>query len=530
MSLANISLTDYDNVVAVTQMAINQTMGEYLMAHPTKVALYGKDDGHGDVILLPDSTGADCFFTGTLAPEQDANRAWINIVELYTDKGNQTIRYNVTFKYSEFKAPKWQLDIKQDGPWVVRFTVKLALQDVAKGALPDDVKKQLLKVDENMFAIQQLYMDLNTTGLESYEGIDIPAFVKGVLESLLKQYLKQQQKESKPLFGVAVKFKHANVAPPTLTPTDVNFCVTPYRDAAGKNTNPNLDTLNYLVMTNHNPPPAYPPASFPFNWVDDPKTHGAMAIKRQPFVDFLVPQLNPILITLCQDVHCEVHPDWTDQVIKLIPSTRNNEFNRISGAPADMIAFYSYNSQDSDSKSATYPASWTLEVSGTYSMQCNVFLTGDKVRIAGYITASADNYSSTNNRGTDVKMPKTTFQWFVELQLYMDAANNGQLDLKVGAQDFNSKPTVENDPDLSGWERFLNTLAGSMKIYVNNLGDMRVQVQEHVMSNVVPALKGVLTQANHFILPGAKTFAFKNPTFSKSLDLASDITYLNPNA
>lgn len=550
MSLANISLKDYDNVVAVTQVAINQTMGEYLMAHPTNIALYGKEDDDGNVTLVPDAKDATYSFTGTLAPEK-VNGVWLNLVQLHTDKGNQTVQYNVTFKNGEFTVLATNKAYKQNSntPWVIGFFVKLAMQDVAKSDLPDDLKRKLQNVDENMFSIQQLYMDLNTAALASSESIKMPSVTKSAMADMVKGYLIQQQTQNKPLFGVTVKFKDKTVPPPTLTPTYVNFCVTPYHDADGKTTNPNLDTLNYLVMTNHNQPPnAYPPDSFPFNWVDDVNTHGALAIKGKAAADFIVQQLNPILKGLCPVVYCKADktkPSPNDLVIKLNPGV-DHVFNRAFDLSTGKIASYSYQSP-SGSDYYSDAGVWGYsndEVSADYGMSCDIFIIKDKMRIAGSITSSARVISSITMSGDrdprlpppndtryNIKdeMPNTTYKWFVELQLYMDAASNGQLDFKVIAQDFNSQPTVENK-DESWWDNSYARFGFSLKTYTTNLGDLRGQVKGHIMGNVLSDLKGVLTRSQHFIFPGAKTFTYKNPTFSDSLDIASNITYLNPNA
>lgn len=552
MHLANISLKDYDNVVAVTQVAINQTLGEYLMGHHPNVALYGRYDDEGNTVLLPDSAGATIIFTGTLAPERDASGAWINIVTLYTDDGNQTVQYSLTFRNGEFKSPIFNLKQKSGVPWVINFNVTLAMQEVAKSELPDELKKKLQNVNEDMFSIQQLYMDLNTAALDSFSGIKVPDAMEGAVKHMLQQYLIRQQKDNKPLFGVAVKFKDKTVQPPTLTPTYVNFCVTPYRDADGKRTNPNLDTLNYLVMTDHNPAPPNLPQSFPFNWVDDVNTHGAMAVRGKSLIDLLVGQLNPILKGLCPVVYCKAdktQPPPNDLVIKLNPAGDdvNRVFNRAFDPSTGKIASYSYQSPDGDDSDSDAGLGWYsfLQVSAKYKMSCDIFLIHDKVRIAGSITSSASVFSSTTmtrpsdpgemprNNDTSIavedKMPNTTYKWWVDLQLYMDAASNGQLDLKVTAQDFDSPPAVEHE-DPSEWQKLYGQFGFAMKYYTTNLGDLRGQVRGQVLGSVANTLKGVLTQAHHFIFPGAKTFTYKNPAFTNSLDIASDITYLNPNA
>ena len=535
MSLEKIKLTDYDNVVAVTQVAINQTMGEYLAAHPTDVALYGKEDGDtGNVILVPDAKDADYIFTGKLAPEK-VGGTWINIVQLYTDKGNQTVQYNATFKSGEFKVVATNRVYKQDSntPWVFEFFVKLAMQEVAKSDLPDEIKRKLINVDENMFSIQQLYLDLNMSSLASAEGIKVPSLIKSAMTAMVQGHLAQQQKQHKPLFGVTVHFKDKNVSPPTLTPTNVNFCVTPYRDGTGNISNHNLDTLNYLVMTNHHPPPAFPPQSFPFNWVSDVNNHGAMAIKQRPFAEFIVGPLNPLLKILCPVVHCkpDVHKTPDQQQIDFDPGT-DHVFESAYDDATGKIAFCNYESSDDKTSRDrdNFGHMYSESLKANYRMSCEVFLNKDtdRLKISGSITIDASHGGDLGdgNRWTEV-MPKTIYPWSVELQLYMDPSNNGQLDFKVVSKDFDRPPTVEKHEE-SAWEKFLNGFGGQH--YVENVGNVRAHVRDHVTGSVADALQKALEKANHFIFPGAKTFTFKNPTFTDSRDLASNITYLNPNA
>ncbi len=534
MSIFNITLKDYDNVVAVTQIAVNQTMGEYLQFHPKEIAIYAKDDGRGNLIIVSSDAEASYILTGTLALEKDASGNWIELVNLKTDKGNQTVKYNVTIQNGEFKAPDYSIDIKQNGstPWIFSFFVNLAMQDISKNELPDDIKHQMEKVDENIFSIQQLYVDLNTAALDAISGVEMPSLIKSTVAAMMKAYLEQQQKQGKPLFGVSVKYKDKNTLPPTLTPTYVNFCVTPYHDNSGQNTNPSLDTLNYLVMTNNNQPPAYPPESFSFNWIEDVNIHGTMAIRRKPFADFIVQQLNPILKTICPVMYCKADGHKSppnDVVIQLNPGS-DHTFNRTDNPTSGLIASYSYNTHHSNTDTGPFYAYYRFTVSGNYSSNINVYLKNNKITLSGSIAASGSTSCSYNSGGSsEVDMPNTTYNWSVDLQLYIDTANNGQLDLKVGNANFSSDPIVENH-DTSWWEKFLESLSGFMQSYTNDLGDLREQIQGSIEGTIAKDLKKVLNTANHFVFPGAKTFSFMNPAFSDSGDLVSNITYLNPDA
>lgn len=540
-TLQAINMSTYDMVVAVTQLAINETMGEYLYSQPQKFNILGIADANGNITQLTNNPSlSNCSLQGTLALEKDPNTGkYINLVNLTTDKGNQTVQYNVTMQNGDFKfnAAGINFEAKQTtaAPWIFQMFVNLGLQKVAKSNLPQDLQNQLAHIDENMFSIQRLYMDLNTASLNSIQGATFPSLVQTPAMQLLKLYLAQQQAQNAPLFGVTVSYSNRTVAPPTLTPTFVDFCITPYTDQSGKKSNPNLDTLNYLMMVNNNPPPKNPPQSFNFNWVTDIQNHGAVAIKENDFTSFVISQLNPILKSLSPVMHCKADGHQSspnDVVIQLNPGV-DHVFNSVFNPTTGQIGSSSYTSADSNTDTGPWYAQYTLIVSGNYASVCNIFLLQNTISLQGSITASGSTYTHFSGAGggssNEVDMPATTYNWSVELELYFDAQQNGQLDLKITNPNFTSDPVVAQH-DKSWWETFLGALGGYMQSYVNNLGDLRGSVSSSIEGNIQTNLNSVLNKANHFIFPGGKTFAFKNPQFSNTKDLVSNITYLNPNA
>ncbi|HVI48226.1 MAG TPA: hypothetical protein VM802_25385 [Chitinophaga sp.] len=536
-TLQQVVLKNYDIVVAVTQLAINETMGEYLSAQTQDFSILGIADENGQVTsLTTDPTKSNCSLSGTLALEKDPQtQKYINLIDLSTSKGNQTVQYNLTMQNGDFKfdAAGLSYEKKQDGTaaWIFRMFVDLSMEKVAKSDLPDSLKAELQNVDENMFSIQQLYLDLNTAALNSIDGVVFPALVETPAMQLLTLYLAQQQATNKPLFGVTVTFSNQTVAAPTLTPTFIDFCITPYTDSDGKNSNPNLDTLNYLMMVNHNTPPKAPPAAFSFNWVTDEQINGVMAIREDEFSATVLSELSPLLKTLCPVMYCRADGDKSppdDTIIQLNPGT-DHSFNSTYDANSGLIGSYSYNTSNSDDDHGHWYAPYTLTVSGNFSTTTNVFLNSNTIQLSGNMVASGDSESTINGSTSDEEMPNTTYGWSVDLELYFDAQNNGQLDLNITNPNFDSDPVVDNH-DQSWWQQFLNGLSGYMQSYTENLGNLRGTVSDSIEGNISSNLSTILSTANHFIFPGAKSFSFKNPQFSNSRDLVSNITYLNPNS
>lgn len=547
-NLANITLKDYDTVVAVTQNAINQTMAMYLKQLQKQVALYYKNNADGEIVPAPNEESADYIFTGTLDFTTDAQGIPVNIVNLYTDGGNQTVEYNVTFKEAEYTT--WIMENHQAvkktyrqndsaNPWIFRFKVTLALQPAAMEKLPPDIRHKVEQYVKNlgpdMFSIQQLHMDLNTAVFDSYQNITgVPTSAMGSLSTIIQLYLKTQQDHGDILLGVNTRLKDSAGKKSTFMPTDLNFCVTPYLDARGNRSNPGLDTLNYLVMTGGRSMPAYPPKSFPFDWVSDTSIQGAMAVRSKLVVPFLVEKFNPLLTLLTPTL--DINPDSNSRKFQLIPGKTNRQFTPVTPTAANnyQVAAYSYLTSEKKDGNSIYTA---RTGSASYKTNVSIYIRDNRIILHGSIIISAkyETMSTSASTGpfspkpvTDTyKMPETTYNWSLSLGLSMNLNNNGELKLMVIDKDLDSEPVVKKE-DHSGWLAFLEALAGITRYFLDDLSDLRTQVLTDIESKIARQVTSGLGSTSHFIFPGGRTFAFKNPTLTASRDLAANITYLSP--
>ncbi|WP_425908356.1 hypothetical protein [Nitrobacter sp. TKz-YC02] len=103
MGLSQITLTNYDTVVAVTQDTINEMLAVFLSTLQKQVALYYTVDNNGNYVpTTPEN--AVYIFTGTLDYTLDANGNPVNMVVLNSQIGPQTVIYNITFSNAEFKS------------------------------------------------------------------------------------------------------------------------------------------------------------------------------------------------------------------------------------------------------------------------------------------------------------------------------------------------------------------------------------------------------------------------------------------
>lgn len=534
--MTEISLSEYDTVVAVTQIAINEALAEWMEAHPKQVALYYVSDGEGG--LVPSSKeAAEYLFEGTLAPATDENKKPVDFVTLYSAKGPQTVQYNVVFSGARFecKPLKFVAVEKEDKPWVMRFDVDLALEKTALERLPqkvrEEIEKGVLHFDEDTFSIQRLWADLTTAALSSFEGIEgLTGLAQEALEGLMRRYLAEQQERAEMIFGCAVLHTAAEVAAPTFTPTALDFCVTPYQGEGGKK-NPALDTLNYLVMTEARLLPKYPPTSFPFNWVEDASVAGRVAVRGSLFGGFLLGQLAPILPQVSPTVVCDANAGGRGEIRTSPSAATDLHFSAVEpAATGGTIGNYSYQPPIAPSKSlegnilimvkASYRASAQVAAARNLAEKPD----SSRLLVSGQIVLSGSTSMTMEQTTAEEEIPPTTWSWKAELQLSADLNVGGQLRLKVSGKDFASPPTVEKH-EQSFWLEVLEHLAPHIKQSVEDFGGIRQGIETTSLPAILTSIEKAAAGPHHFVFPGAKTFVYSNPGFGGGACLVADIAY-----
>lgn len=541
MGLSQITLTSYDTVVAVTQDTINEMLAVFLSTLQKQVALYYTVDNNGNYVpTTPEN--AVYIFTGTLDYTLDANGNPVNMVVLNSQIGPQTVLYNITFSNAEFKstvAPTFDITQQGGSPWIISFQVNLSQVSAALSNLPASAQATIQKattgLDPNIFSIQQLYIDLNTAVFDSLQNINgMNTFAESIFQGIMRSYLASLQAQKGIVFGYSVVAAGLNTAlVPTFMPTALDFCVSSYTDANGQHSDPQADTLNYLLMVSGRALPPQPPDGFPFNFVDVdsndiPLEQGAMAIRSGLYVGFLINQLSPILQSISPVAYVKANGNETvyDQTMQLNAGV-SHTFTPVNPPQDGVVANFSYASpQASDNTSFV---GGTCSVTLTYSSTCSVSLSGPLVTIAGSSVVSAQTDSSVMGSVFDVIMPPTTYAWSVDLLLEMDPSNNGQLNYAIQNANFSSPPTVAPEHQ-SAWDKFFSSVGGAFQQFVDDPGDIRGTVQSQVMNSIQPALVAAIQGANNFVFPGGGTFLFKDTTFTATDNLAADITYQTPAA
>jgi hypothetical protein len=533
MGYQQISLTQYDTIVAVTQNTVNEVLAEeYISLIPPDLALYYVGEGNSTWNLEPTTPDNAAYtFTGELDYGLDSDNP-IDILQLYAGEGvTTTSSFNLAFRNVAFKSTSPAFELKQsstDPLWVIKYMVKLRPQVVALASLPQAVQEMinqhLTGLDSDKFSIQQLFIDFEYTvpwpaqeipGISFDEMIVFTAVFRSYLKSLPKQY-------GAPVLGYTVIATPALQPPLTFMPTSVDYCINTYQPPSGSSANPGLDTLTSLMMTNNNSPPSNPDLNFDFNWVDNPDLQGTMAVSQRLIIPFLtsnfIPQLAPTLKVLSQQV--KTNTESSPSTITLEQGVPNAFTVHDPPLPGCVIADYNYSSTDT-SQSSSVGVTETLKAD--YNATCSISLNGQLIRISGTITTSAtDNVDYYWDAPTE--MPVTTYSWYIEYQMSMDLDNNGQLDIAVAKDangnticDFNSPPTVAGH---GNWDKFVQ--------YVNDFGGIRGRVETEILRVLPDKLTFKGAMASNFIFVGSRMFLFKNPEFSDTSDLVCNITYLSP--
>jgi len=330
----------YDLVCATTQDAINVTMKEFLaqftgtefsscyVFDPTSKGAVtvplatlqseigqdpftipnGADQSNPAVQALYNNKFLYAFRTKLGIPSGLAPAAVPDIVIL--NKGNAAVSYQLfcaEFEIIELQQNFGNLSFNSytqapTAPWIFLFEVNINLEGVDFTKLPCDVQDQVKNLSgDSAFSVQQLYLDLNTAGMQQLPkivGLDptSDAYIE-ITKVFINQYWNTLKTGTEgAILGYIARPTGAGSSP-SITPTDLTLEVSPNLDAKGNpTTNYGLYTLNYLVMSqNRTMPPAVP---FAWNWVeaqDEANFHGIMAVRSDIFRSFIQTLVTPEL-------------------------------------------------------------------------------------------------------------------------------------------------------------------------------------------------------------------------------------------
>ncbi len=558
----------YDMVLATTQASVNATMEEWLSKQTSgpfiQAYVYNPDHPSGqsgatliDFKELEKEVGFDPFSIPNGTPTDDprikalldkkfmfAFQVEIGIPDfplkdippvISFDQEGSYVTYNMvckTFKViviepALYGQTEW-LNLsqeEQDKPWVFGFTIDLDLRSDNINNhfhdLPPVTQKEVKNLGEDMFSVQQLFLDLNTAGLSnsvSISGLKPTSQAYIVLTQVfLNTYLADLSKNGGIMLGLSVVSHKPFPQNVSLIPTNLNFEISSYKDSTGKaTTDYPAYTLNYLVMSKGHPMPA--PAQFTWNWVEKgnvDKYAGVMAINRTAFTAFLHDLLSPSLTTICKKPVTHFSVNLIEA--KFSWSYENDpgpfSFNTVANGGSHVLTFsYSKSASDSD----TFVPNWG-NFGVDYTASSDVFIEGTtitiKTRLKMHCHINVDGGIADGDWADFSSV--TTYTIGVDTHGMLSVSTPGPV-----ITDNSKKP----DPD---WWSKLITLG-----QIDNVADrIKNSLQSWVkgfLTSEASVIANMLNGSNTWVFPGGKTFTFTDVAFSDNQDLVSHVLYIAP--
>lgn len=549
----------YDLVVGTTATAINSTLKQFLSKNssdPVEI-WYGQEDAGSPIVPMAPIPGVDPFSIasdGTPSaalldstfvfaikaqfglPEGVMPDVLPDIVVLGTD--SQKVTYNLFFNTFQIATLDWgrggayawrNYSQPADSPYIFTFQVDMnfnaADPDSKFSSLPANVRDMLLQYNTStMFSVQQLYLDLNNAGLQTMPQINgvpsnSPVYMKLQKDFVLK-YWQSISQSGQFVLGYAV---HANAGTPSRTsmqPTSLNFMVSPHYDDTGAiSKNHQLYTLNYLMETENRKLTVG--RAFSWNWINDNEQnvyHGAMAVRREVFANFLIAAISPYLASIAitpTTTYRQSNAGFTWSAGYSLARTPNQTFSYVS-TPGSRVADYGFNasSHHSDTSgliSGHYnldsAASASIDIAGneitiTLSASMNIDFSNGDLGTAD-ISGLVGGYSNTivllvtiNDDGSISVADKPGYPTPKAIPANLSSGFMAGVDGVSGLADsLTSHYTTMTD--------YMKTFAAQVETYLNNSG-------------------------TKWIFPGGQTFVFKKVGFSGNQDLVAHLVYVEP--
>src|ERR1700754_1425898 len=395
-----------------------------------------------------------------------------------------------------------------DRPWVFKISVNIGFKSVEFATLQQDTQAKIKDLNPSTaFTVQQLYLDLNTAGLEGIPeitGLD-PAGIayQTIHDTLVKVFINAyfgSMSSDGVVLGYAVKSSASDTG--SIIPTDLNILISPSLTAGG-DANPQeqgLYTLNYFVATNNHA--LKDPVPFTWNWLDNTATDavfdGVIAVNRNTLRDYFKTQLDGIVARNCYIPAVRVTLDSL--------SRPNYSFSMTAGGTPDVnltisgktVLVYSWNPNSSHDEAGAGGGigQGTLQPSFT----CSMDFTGNTIIITQHLKVYAWVKHLATAQGGNVIDKTITDTYALCIDPY-----SGTVRIK-GSQAYTDN---SQSPDTNG---FLDFFTG-----VNSLVD---SVKAGLSSLVTAGFTDIpLGMMQGCCFPASDTFELKDVFFSDYQDL-----------
>ncbi|MYM42140.1 hypothetical protein [Duganella qianjiadongensis] len=566
---SNLSTIGYNLACAVTQDAINHTMGTYYENLNGKIDYYIVIDittgttsqmtsaqfasiCSVDPKSIPDTTNFTLeTATTSLDDNQKAllslyeagfqygiqavtgiNSTWTKVPEIVELSVQGTmVTYNMYFasinvmevqeKYGKVTMVNSTQAV--DTPWIFSWLVNFDLASPAPGS-------EGVPIPEESFSIQQLYLLLNTLIDGVYPSIsgvspECTTFVTGLIDSYVKSIPAGQSTIS------YIQQPTGSVAPGTLALTCLNYEVSPNSSDRG------LSVLNYLCMSDNNTPPTS--TNYPtWQWVTSDETcSGVMAIERLTFTNYLIAAFNQGFGGLSIQTSCS--QDIKDKAFDC--SCKFNFSYQSAPDPATWIA------ADGTSKNVIATASYSHYSSNNqydYSLNCsgicgsassywNYSLNGTLTCINNVDSAGIYDGTTTVSLALTIVSPA---------HAHLEGANSNanvvdiaaSLDYIISVNEQGQLLVTNKNYVLTNNSQSLNSInvgaCGGTESFgdVNNMNKNLQTILINALNSYENVVYEALSSSMTWFFPGASSFKFNNVEFSEFGDLTVQISYLDP--
>ncbi|ALV04513.1 hypothetical protein [Roseateles depolymerans] len=590
MSASQSNLSDlhygFDLVVAVTQASVNATLKQFLagISAPEVTVCYVYDNNNDLVpvdyrTLVGDAKGSDPFKVpagSNPATDPDlinlsaanfagAVRARIGLPNLPVDSlpaiatlgsgSNAPVLFNLLcsefqitgFQYGPRGSATWINQSQPSGsgsPWYFSANVSLNSTTIDPNSpVPPAVQQRIAELQHdpaNAFAIQKLFLDLDTAILQSsptIQGVPSGWPVWNLITTVfLGSYFTQLRQNGNPVLSYS--FTMAAPRPATLQLGSVSRECLPLLANGQPITNPTpaqlaATALVYVGTTSTTPPI---PVPFAWNWVELGEVSsfsGVQSVRRDVFFTYFAGLVNSQVAPLCIDTNLSLTHSGEDFTVQYSSARSQNpaSFRPVARvAPAESDGFttmltlnYACNSHD-DSTSSTH----LVEIWGDYNYTLNgtVAVSSNQMRVQVQVQVYMKfahrevfvNYTDLDGANYYDKTLTVTYSLGVD--------QNGALQVTEthGVSD-SSVPWNFDPKGILGKFGFEDAVRNGVTSVENNLAS----VIDSTFTNYVQQLTAVINGYRAWVFPGNDAFTFKNVAFSSGQDLIAQLTYVNPN-
>lgn len=446
------------------------------------------------------------------------------------ETGNHTkVKYNMYFKklsIIQFATSRrggynfTNLSQSTD-PWVFNYTVDLGMAGVSVEGLPKDIRDKVNNIDPGqIFSINQLFMDLNTTALMSSPSIvGLDPNTSHYLDTYFLGFLLKKIKETSGdvILGYSITPKSVpSDKPYLLNPKDFRFYVSPYwENGQAVPEKKKLYTLNYIVICEDKPFPEL--RQITWNWVNEDEyvsKNGVMVISNSQIYKFAKNEYKKLIENLLFNVIAEISIDDPIYIYWKLGVERdwsvNPEFN-----DADKTFTYYRYAEDSDyfvplwgNVQMTYNLKAVLR---HYQSEDGRSILECRVDTVCWLHANAEGGVSEGNIYN-----KTT--WYT---LTINVDQYGKLTLEPNFTETDNGTTF----NISGWSAFV---ACGLEDYLDSVKD---SIDGYITENKDYWNQSFLNRYNSnafWYLPGDGSLVCSQPDFSNTQDLTFDANYATP--